>query len=1033
MTPLSPLSEAKLAERYGNFSDAFSAIKSRLLGISSNIRNHEQTLDLPLPALSPFYDDIAREAESTIVSDEQSNQNWADSLGESLQDQVANLLGGEGPIEIQEVRRMTGGIAVVVSPEEYARLVGAKVYLDGQEVMDGRLKIRALATLPASGFLMAKGESLKRGFPASLRVTLILKSEIEVEGRDFVQEAIAHEEDEIAGEFIEDLISTNKSAQRLERSVKKEGFFSTNFFRTKCIPAMQDIVARIAGGQTFLNLGSLGISPEDIETNRQEVGFIAELINAVRERLRLNGDAESLITALRGSLINPRNILTFLNNRRPRGEIDFSDQFNGLALGSAVEGRFYYNSASLEPQQVLELDGVAYRIGNVIGMGGFSVVYEAFDANGKKYVVKEAYGTAPEIVFSNGYIAPALLDAALDEVTSKKSGAPAIDDVLQAIENKLKPKPEQDFETQAQFADEYMNYLRSQIRQNPTQSPITILKTAMQKFPALNPGEAKLLGFTASNYPEALRAEMVNALALFDAEHGTTQSLYGIEEAVRAIGIVRAVANDPIDKRYQCLYMIQEFAEGSNLSDVLGEWKPFVHKIHFIHSLLTGLEKMHKRGIFHKDIKPANLFLTTDNNVKFVDFGIAKSRAIENASLRKGTTLLGTNVYNSPEHFTGANARADIYSTGMVLYQMLTGDDIQANLDQFGPRGFQQRYDYIKKKLEGRDMHGFLIVPSDIGNTILKAIEPDGSKSFQNAQEMKDALDIESFHAQRQNVLLTRYKYEEEYLKLLEYEKTLPSVPFGDGSLPFEQFGSIVVSGLDASGEYFLPKLSLSIEILHKLVEQPWFGGDKYFQSKMKQTFARNLASKLSGLVTVDKLKPQVIEWYIESTGDTPERESYSDDIVSSIENLVWRIPSSRVKTLELYYDSNPARRANSQDKIKDPIMSGTCIFTNSLAKIIKTGDLQTPYDPSEINPIFQVLFKQVTEHSSLQNEKRFNNFDLYLQTLEQIGTKKPVYLAPVLEHIDKALQTDLSFLDATVDSQAKTKLRALKDKLSNP
>ena len=89
--------------------------------------------------------------------------------------------------------------------------------------------------------------------------------------------------------------------------------------------------------------------------------------------------------------------------------------------------------------------------------------------------------------------------------------------------------------------------------------------------------------------------------------------------------------------------------------------------------LLAGLQFSHERGVVHRDIKPANVMLTSAGQAKIADFGIAR---IESSSMTQAGTLLGTPAYMSPEQFMGqvVDARTDIYSSGVLLYQLLTGE-----------------------------------------------------------------------------------------------------------------------------------------------------------------------------------------------------------------------------------------------------------------------------------------------------------------------------------------------------------------------
>jgi serine/threonine-protein kinase len=95
--------------------------------------------------------------------------------------------------------------------------------------------------------------------------------------------------------------------------------------------------------------------------------------------------------------------------------------------------------------------------------------------------------------------------------------------------------------------------------------------------------------------------------------------------------------------------------------------------VRVMEQLLGALTYAHEAGVVHRDIKPSNIFVLRDGTIKVVDFGLAR---IEASNLTETGTLLGTPAYMSPEQFLGlpVDARSDIFSTGVILYQMLTGD-----------------------------------------------------------------------------------------------------------------------------------------------------------------------------------------------------------------------------------------------------------------------------------------------------------------------------------------------------------------------
>jgi serine/threonine protein kinase len=122
-------------------------------------------------------------------------------------------------------------------------------------------------------------------------------------------------------------------------------------------------------------------------------------------------------------------------------------------------------------------------------------------------------------------------------------------------------------------------------------------------------------------------------------------------------------------------YIVMEYVDGPSLKALLDNQERFAlaDAVRVMEGLLTGLQFSHERGVVHRDIKPANVMLTADGQAKIADFGIAR---IESSSITQMGTLLGTPAYMSPEQFMGqvVDARTDIYSSGVLLYQLLTGE-----------------------------------------------------------------------------------------------------------------------------------------------------------------------------------------------------------------------------------------------------------------------------------------------------------------------------------------------------------------------
>ena len=123
-------------------------------------------------------------------------------------------------------------------------------------------------------------------------------------------------------------------------------------------------------------------------------------------------------------------------------------------------------------------------------------------------------------------------------------------------------------------------------------------------------------------------------------------------------------------------FIVMEYVEGRLLKDVIAEG-PIApaEATRIIEGVLTALEYSHRAGVVHRDIKPGNIMITNAGQVKVMDFGIARAVSDSAATVAQTSTILGTAQYFSPEQARGetVDARSDLYSTGVLLFEMLTG------------------------------------------------------------------------------------------------------------------------------------------------------------------------------------------------------------------------------------------------------------------------------------------------------------------------------------------------------------------------
>lgn len=200
---------------------------------------------------------------------------------------------------------------------------------------------------------------------------------------------------------------------------------------------------------------------------------------------------------------------------------------------------------------------------------------------------------------------------------------------------------------------------------------------------------------------------MAEASIMKNLDHPMLPRIVGIEE-------------DP-----KFFYIIMDFVQGENLKTVVTSSGPQAQDtvVSWGIKLCDVLTYLHGKGIVYRDMKPANIMLSPDGNIKLIDFGIAREYK-ENAS--EDTTALGTEGYAAPEQYEGkgqTDARTDVYGMGITLFQLLTG---------VNPSSYQENIFSIR--LQNPNLS------SGLDKIILKCTNKDPKKRYQSTEELKRAL-----------------------------------------------------------------------------------------------------------------------------------------------------------------------------------------------------------------------------------------------------------------------------------------------------
>lgn len=257
---------------------------------------------------------------------------------------------------------------------------------------------------------------------------------------------------------------------------------------------------------------------------------------------------------------------------------------------------------------------------------------------------------------------------------------------------------------------------------------------------------------------------------------------------VRVYDAGEEVGTDSNGNETKTPFIIMEYVRGTLLRDLLHQRRLGIEEsVAYAEGVLTALEFSHHAGVVHRDIKAANIMITETGAVKVMDFGIA--RAISESTVTQAHTsgIVGTAQYFSPEQARGeaVDARTDLYSTGVLLYEMLAGRPPFQ-----GETAVSVAYQHVSEAVTPPSAHNPEISPA-LDEVVLRALAKNRDDRFQSAEEFREHL-LAALHAEPEQAASPALEpVEAEDADSLEAAPN-PTVPFVTG---LDEFDALLAAG----------------------------------------------------------------------------------------------------------------------------------------------------------------------------------------------------------------------------------------------
>jgi serine/threonine protein kinase/Flp pilus assembly protein TadD len=240
-------------------------------------------------------------------------------------------------------------------------------------------------------------------------------------------------------------------------------------------------------------------------------------------------------------------------------------------------------------------------------------------------------------------------------------------------------------------------------------------------------------------FDQEVQAKM--ALKLIKPEVSADKNM--IERFRNELKIARDISHKNICRMYDLgreagnYFITMEYVSGEDLKSFIRRSRKLVvgTAIFIAKQVCEGLAEAHRVGVVHRDLKPGNIMIDKEGNAKIMDFGIARSISVK--GITGAGVMIGTPEYMSPEQVEGkgVDPRSDIYSLGIILYEMLTGQ-VPFEGDTPFTVGVKQKSEIPKDPQELNAQ-----IPDDLSRLILKCLDKDRGKRYQSAEEVRSELE----------------------------------------------------------------------------------------------------------------------------------------------------------------------------------------------------------------------------------------------------------------------------------------------------